>query len=98
MSKYIHAPHTLKDTCVCGHAKETHYEGKYACLGMHCDDCHGYENASSPAPSPSTKAPPPAPSTDPILPEDDDDLDPSVAPVAPFLYPFQYQPTTAPWP
>lgn len=86
MSKFIHAPHTLKDTCTCGHAKETHYQQSGACLGMHCDDCDEYDNASSPKLPPT---PPSTPATDPVLPAEDD---PSVAPVAPFYYPWAYPP------
>jgi hypothetical protein len=87
MSKYIHAPGTLKETCRCGHHKSTHHLETGACLGVHCDDCFEYDDASKP------KLPPAPPSTDPIpavLPDLDDDV--SVAPVAPYYYPWAYPP------
>ena len=93
MSKYLYAPDTLREMCRCGHHKSTHHHETGACLGVHCDECFEYDDDSKPAVA---KAPPAPPSTAPSLDVDDDDA--SVAPVAPFLYPFQYQPTTAPWP
>lgn len=40
---------TLREVCHCGHAKNTHFEGKEACLGSRCD-CPGYRDDMQPDP------------------------------------------------
>ncbi len=55
----LYAPDTLRQMCRCSHHRATHFEGKGACLGMHCDDCHEYRDDTKPVP-------PPAPSTEPL--------------------------------
>jgi hypothetical protein len=66
----VYAPHTLRETCHCGHHKDTHFaepNGKRgACLGMRCDDCHEYADDTGPKPAPRVRVPDPPP-TDPDL-------------------------------
>lgn len=40
----------LRETCHCGHHKDTHFESAGACLGMRCDDCLSYRDDARPDP------------------------------------------------
>lgn len=42
-----------KEECHCGHSKDAHHfdeRGPGDCLGMGCNNCHGYRDASLPDP------------------------------------------------
>lgn len=52
---------SLRETCHCGHHKDTHFKSAGACLGVMCD-CAEYADDQGPKPEPV----PPPPSTSPI--------------------------------
>lgn len=81
---------SLKDHCHCGHAKETHFEKKHTCLGIHCE-CRKYQLYSDPYVSerPTERnIPAAAPQYDPYdpfgyTPDDADNGPPSTWPIIP---------------
>jgi hypothetical protein len=43
--------HDWRELCHCGHHKDTHFDKKHCCLGMHCD-CAAYRDVNDPLPTP----------------------------------------------
>jgi hypothetical protein len=62
-----------RETCHCSHDKATHFEGKYNCLGVHCNDCKSYRNEWGPVKPPEDSIIPPPPETEPTVDDDDHD-------------------------